>query len=365
MKWVRLLLVIWIIILLAFIANEQWNLTDEVKEMSLQVMEDEADPKVEEPTESKVEEPESSNPVVETAPSSTSENSLVSYMGKSVEDMKSVVGEPARVDPTPYGYDWWVYDEEGSYLQVGVQDGKVVSLYTLESRNLIQDLSVGRDYDDLKNSLSFKEEVVVETGGGTYRFQLKEEELKARPLLSISDDVYAQLYFDTYTNELSSIRLLNAETLVKHQPYELYYRGELPQLPSTVPSEWEGIETGVEAQIFDISNAMRTRFGLAELEWFEPVSRVAYGHSKDMALDNYFSHVSPEGDGLQERLKRGEVYYVTAGENIAAQYPDSIAVVEGWLNSEGHRKAMLNDGYTHLGVGVYQYHYTQNFLEKP
>ncbi|MEK1830243.1 CAP domain-containing protein [Priestia megaterium] len=51
-----------------------------------------------------------------------------------------------------------------------------------------------------------------------------------------------------------------------------------------------------------------------------------------------------------------------AGENIASNYQDGIAAVEGWLNSEGHRKALLNKEFTRLGVGVYEKYYTQNFI---
>lgn len=69
--------------------------------------------------------------------------------------------------------------------------------------------------------------------------------------------------------------------------------------------------------------------------------------------------------GLKERLASEEVYYLAAGENIAAQYPDAPAAMQGWLNSKGHREALLEDDYTHLGVGVYHFYYTQNFLQKP
>lgn len=53
-----------------------------------------------------------------------------------------------------------------------------------------------------------------------------------------------------------------------------------------------------------------------------------------------------------------------AGENIAYNYVDGPAAVEGWLNSEGHRKALLNEDYTHLGVGVDHKYYTQNFIKQ-
>ena len=56
--------------------------------------------------------------------------------------------------------------------------------------------------------------------------------------------------------------------------------------------------------------------------------------------------------------------YRTAGENIAMGYPTPEAVVDGWMNSEGHRANILNPSFTVIGVGyVEQGHYwTQMFI---
>ena len=91
---------------------------------------------------------------------------------------------------------------------------------------------------------------------------------------------------------------------------------------------------------------------------------VAIGHSKDMKDNNYFSHDSPTLGTLGDRLQRGKVGFQLAGENIAAQHSDGVAALQGWLNSEGHRKNLLNEQFTGLGVGVYDKFYTQNFIRK-
>ena len=65
---------------------------------------------------------------------------------------------------------------------------------------------------------------------------------------------------------------------------------------------------------------------------------------------------------MAHRLEVGKVTYRSAGENIAANYVDAIAVTEGWLNSKGHRESLLNKEFTQLGVGVYEKYYTQNFI---
>jgi len=177
-------------------------------------------------------------------------------------------------------------------------------------------------------------------------------------------DIFVQLYIDKYTGTLSSVRFLDTETLLKLRPYELVYFGELQQVEPEEMGQDEKVEDANELQIFDITNIMRIRFGLNELKWDEKTANVAYGHSKDMAETDVFSHTSEKFGELSDRLKAGEVFYQVAGENIAANYTDAPAVMEGWLNSKGHRESLLNEEFTHIGVGVYKKHYTQNFIQE-
>ena len=93
-------------------------------------------------------------------------------------------------------------------------------------------------------------------------------------------------------------------------------------------------------------------------------AEVAYLHSREMTDAPEGTHVSETKGDLEKRLDAGHVKYRAAGENIAANYVDAAAVMEGWLNSKGHRDAMLNEEFTGLGVGVYKKYYTQNFIRK-
>jgi uncharacterized protein YkwD len=60
-------------------------------------------------------------------------------------------------------------------------------------------------------------------------------------------------------------------------------------------------------------------------------------------------------------MKEVGITYASAGENIAYGYGNDILVMDGWINSAGHRQNLLYDHFTHLGVGVYDGYYTQNF----
>ena len=56
----------------------------------------------------------------------------------------------------------------------------------------------------------------------------------------------------------------------------------------------------------------------------------------------------------------------SAGENIAMGQRTPQEVVQAWMNSEGHRRNILNKDFTHIGVGFEQsgYHWTQMFISK-
>ncbi|WP_181348942.1 CAP domain-containing protein [Thalassobacillus sp. CUG 92003] len=286
------------------------------------------------------------------------------WMGKTSRELMDTMGEPDRKDKSAYGYTWWVYEQPTTYLQFGIAEGKVVTWVGTGDINHMSDYSIGQPYDEVSDVAPFSETLTLETEG-TYTFELTEVDLAQRPLVKLDDETYAQLYFDTVTRKLSSIRVMSPEVLLILQPYRVTYRGELHEPPFMSEEEWKTVQAGNEQQIMTITNKIRERHSKSKLEWSKLAANVAYAHSKDMKSENYFSHHSQNGDGLKERLEKGDVHYVRAGENIAAQYIDAAAAVNGWLNSEGHREALLDGAYTHLGVGVHRDYYTQNFLTIP
>ena len=88
--------------------------------------------------------------------------------------------------------------------------------------------------------------------------------------------------------------------------------------------------------------------------------------SQDMAQNNYFSHTSPTYGSPFDLMKKYGISYRTAGENIAMGQTSPSQVMNGWMNSEGHRANILNSSFTKIGVGVVQnasgrYYWTQHF----
>ncbi|WP_158282212.1 CAP domain-containing protein [Salipaludibacillus keqinensis] len=292
----------------------------------------------------------------------SSEGDLHEWIGQEEEKLVDDLGDPDRVDVTPYGYDWHVYQFEDRYKQFGISEEGVVTAFTNSEAVQLKDMGINEEYETVSDIYSFDSEQTVTQGLSSYTFTLTETELRSRPLVQIEDGVWAQLYFDTFTNQLSSVRYLNDEVLLTHRPYSLQYTGELPEKEQLTGEEKEEWDESQARQIFDLSNKIRERHELDLLSWHSEAAETAYYHSKDMFDNEYFSHTSPNHGELKDRLESDDVSYRMAAENIAARYVDGIAAVEGWLNSEGHRVNLLSEDLTHLGAGVYEDYYTQNFI---
>ncbi len=106
-----------------------------------------------------------------------------------------------------------------------------------------------------------------------------------------------------------------------------------------------------EKEVIRLVNELRVQNGLLELVADEELSRVARIKSQDMKDNNYFSHTSPIYGSPFEMMKNFGISYKTAGENIAKGQMTPQAVVNGWMNSSGHRANILNASYNRIGVG--------------
>jgi uncharacterized protein YkwD len=136
----------------------------------------------------------------------------------------------------------------------------------------------------------------------------------------------------------------------------------------------------LERRIFQLTNEARRKHGLPTLDQDDTLTATARRHSDDMLKRDYFSHTSPDGKNILDRLRDEKPAVVQtmgrAGENIFGSskldYSDvktlSRSIVDGWMTSPGHRANILNPKYTHLGVGVSvrgtECRATQNFGQK-
>ncbi|OOQ59585.1 CvpA family protein [Mucilaginibacter pedocola] len=125
------------------------------------------------------------------------------------------------------------------------------------------------------------------------------------------------------------------------------------------------VREDLEDEMLELVNKERTKRGLKALEADPEMAVVARKHSVDMFAKSYFSHYTPSGADPFDRMKKGGIKYMTAGENIALAQT-LITAHNGLMNSPGHRANILNPNYGRLGIGildggVYGLMITQNF----
>lgn len=121
-----------------------------------------------------------------------------------------------------------------------------------------------------------------------------------------------------------------------------------------------------EKQVVNLTNQERQKNGLPELKINTTLSKMAHTKSNDMAVHHYFDHTSPTYGSPFDMMKKFGITYRTAGENIAMGQKTPQEVVNGWMNSPGHRANILNKNYTEIGVGFVANgnYWTQEFIGK-
>ncbi|AFM02522.1 Cysteine-rich secretory protein family [Bernardetia litoralis DSM 6794] len=100
---------------------------------------------------------------------------------------------------------------------------------------------------------------------------------------------------------------------------------------------------------------------VATITWNETLAKTAYLHSKDMNDQDYFSHTGKDGSDTGIRMERQGYDWRAYGENIAKGYTNEQAVVEGWIESEGHCRNIMSANFEEMGVGKEGEYWTQVF----
>lgn len=106
------------------------------------------------------------------------------------------------------------------------------------------------------------------------------------------------------------------------------------------------------ARVVELVNVERQNAGLAPLAYDEQITYAATHRSYEMAASNYFSHTRPSGEICYTIFNEYNVSYWSAGENIAYGQRSPEEVMNGWMNSPGHRANILTAGFTKIGVGI-------------
>jgi uncharacterized protein YkwD len=106
-----------------------------------------------------------------------------------------------------------------------------------------------------------------------------------------------------------------------------------------------------ERELFDLLNHERAAQNLSALKWDDALFKAARQHALLMLNLNSLEHHLPGEPALDERLAAAGSRFSFVAENIAIG-KDSNTIHNGWMNSPGHRKNILNPRITAVGIAA-------------
>lgn len=106
-----------------------------------------------------------------------------------------------------------------------------------------------------------------------------------------------------------------------------------------------------EETIFQYINQQRGKEKMPPLQMNEELQNIARIKARDLVSNKYFSHYSPVLGTIENMLDEQSVIYQEVKENIVGTTSSKKAVAE-WMNSTDHKKYILDETFTHTGIGV-------------
>jgi uncharacterized protein YkwD len=260
-----------------------------------------------------------------------------SLIGMATKTLTAKYGKPARVEPSEYGFSWYVYNRDyKNFFMAGVKGGKVVAVYTNAK------------------TLNYKNQFKLNATRATVRAKLGKpiSYIRSGNTVSILSNAKQRDFFDVKGNfvvvfydtikggKVTSI-------LIVPKDVETKAIATHPALSSSVLAAYARITV-------DLVNATRARNGLRTLKSNALISKLALSRSKDMRDRNYFDHYTPAPNRVSPftQAKRMGIKYKSMGENISYGDHNAIFAHEAFMNSSGHRKNILKSAYRKIGTGA-------------
>lgn len=246
-------------------------------------------------------------------------------IGMSIKDLKSVMGEPNRVDEGKINAKWYTYNNQPNkykdFLLVKVRDNRVIGFQTNSKNWVLSDLiKVDNKFSKTKLFDSFSKK-------------------------HISNGYDLDIY------QYENLKTINGFSIIEKDMLEYSHLNNFANSRDEDFSKKELL--GIQRQIFDMTNVYRINKNLKPLIWNNNINNFAKNHSIDMMEKNYFKHDSltqSYRERVQSLLIKNQ--WKECGENIAFGYTDAISMVNGWYNSKDHRENLLNSKWKYHGVGI-------------
>jgi uncharacterized protein YkwD len=132
-----------------------------------------------------------------------------------------------------------------------------------------------------------------------------------------------------------------------------------PTIPATSTPQTLTSVQRIELAIHAGINAERVKAGLTQLALSSTLGGIARAHSVDMQANNYFEHDDLQGCSVSCRLDKTGYRWSMVGENIymmsgytLSEQETAQKIVDGWMNSPGHKANILTANFTEEGIGV-------------
>ncbi|SHN18456.1 CAP domain-containing protein [Gracilibacillus kekensis] len=269
------------------------------------------------------------------------------------DEVEKLLGEAKRTSINEYGVEWHTYHEQyQNFIMVAYNsDNQVAGLFT--NQDLIRstsDIRLGSTKDEVNNQL---DEPLDSIQKGFVKYRINDDSEQDTYLI---DENYVTIFYDVHqNNSVAAVQIISKQLENQKEDYFAKASSDLAD--------------GLEYQLFDLTNAARTKFEQPLLDWHEESRNTAENHSKDMAVQNYFSHTNLDGQSPFDRLEEDNITFRMAGENLAAGQSSSIFAHQGLMNSKGHRENILKSEFRLMSVGVAfneddQPFYTETYLTK-
>ncbi len=273
-------------------------------------------------------------------------------LGMSEKEITALFGTPYDILPSEYGFNWNIYHKNfQNYIQIGINDGVVVGIYTNSPEFSLGEISSGAKKEAVASVFGSSLDGIVK---GKTRYLTNGAEDSANSEIYRIRGGYITFFYDTHANNLlSSVNIIDYNT--EQEFNTLYAQGT------------NTLKKSFEMQNFYVTNATRVKFGLTPFKYNEELKKLAFLHSLDMVENKYFSHYTLNGDSVLERAQKQNVDFNKIGENLAMGAQNSLYSHELLMNSKGHRDNILAD-FSDIGIGVAfdeksTPYLTQNFLK--
>lgn len=254
-------------------------------------------------------------------------------IGMSKDYVISRLGQPTAILGSSFGYDWYVYANDYSrFKMIGIDFSKVVALYSDKQFDSTLGIQIGTsDAQAMK--------IPGMTEFSNYYFLNRD---------------HMNIHFFSEKDVADGIEGI----LIQDDTY----------VGTKLTSEQE--QKDMEKLLFYLTNSTRRTYGASQLTWNVQANNSAYKHSKDMAVNEYFSHFTLSGVSFKTRMQNEGISASLFAENIAAGHQTAFEMHYALLHSDPHKVNMINSEYDNVGMGIYYlsgskygYYVTQNYFK--